>query len=370
MYKRIRVKLNERVIIFKNGIPTRAYGPGRHLIWGFDITEQRYALSKLSFRALPEVLEVMPDEWYAEVEIGEQERGILYRDGLPDSFLMPGRQLYFVVDRSVHLVRFDVREAPPALSEDMRVVLPGAAVLEAFVQEYERGLFYRAGRFERVLEPGHHSFWQRPEAPVSVRKVDMRSTQFALAPQELMTRDKVSLRLTLSVEMAVVDPVKATHGVTDVRDALYLAVQLAAREFVAGVSLDELLEGRDALTLHLEARSREAGVGLGLRVERVGVKDVILPGEMKALMNRVIEAEKQAAASVIERREKAASTRMMANSARVMAEHPVLMRLEELSAMKEIAASIGDLHVVVGAEGLDRVLPLQGLKQLASTKPS
>lgn len=368
MYKRVRVKLNERVIIFKNGIPKRAYGPGRHLVWGFDITEQRFSLDKLAFRALPEVRAVMPDEWYVEVELGELERGVLYRDGLPDTFLGAGRHFYFRIDPSVHLVRFDVREAPPQQSENMRVVLPRAAVLEAFVAQHERGLLYRGGRFTDVLEPGRHVFWQRPEAPVSYRVVDTRSTQLSLAPQELMTRDKVTLRLNLSLEYAIVDVVKAAHEVADLHDALYLMVQLAAREFVAGVSLDELLEGRHAFTRFLEERSHQGAAQLGVRVERVGVKDVILPGEMKQLMNRVIEAEKQAAASVIERREKAASARMMANSARVMAEHPVLIRLEELQAMKEIAASIGSLHVVIGAEGLDSLLPVQGLKQLA--KPS
>ena len=121
-------------------------------------------------------------------------------------------------------------------------------------------------------------------------------------------------------------------------DAVYLVVQLAAREFVAGVTLDELLEGRDAMTRFLEEDSVPKAMRFGVHIERVGVKDVILPGEMKTLLNRVIEAEKEAAANVILRREETAATRSLANTARVMAEHPMLLRLKELETMKDIAA--------------------------------
>jgi hypothetical protein len=94
-----------------------------------------------------------------------------------------------------------------------------------------------------------------------------------------------------------------------------------------------------------------------VRVERAGVKDVVLPGEMKTLLNRVIEAEKEAAANVILRREETAATRSLANTARVIAEQPVLLRLKELEALKEIAGRIREVRVVVGADGLKTLLP-------------
>ena len=118
-----------------------------------------------------------------------------------------------------------------------------------------------------------------------------------------------------------------------------------------------LLEGRDAMTRFLEEDSIPKTLRFGVRVERVGVKDVVLPGEMKTLLNRVIEAEKEAAANVILRREETAATRSLANTARVMAEQPVLLRLKELESMKEIAARIHEVRVVVGADGLKTLLP-------------
>jgi len=136
-------------------------------------------------------------------------------------------------------------------------------------------------------------------------------------------------------------------------------VQLAARDYVASVTLDALLEGRSEMTRFLEAEALPKAASLGVAIERVGVKDVVLPGEMKILLNRVIEAEKEAAANVILRREETAATRLLANTARVMADHPVLLRLKELEAMKEIAERIHEVRLVIGSDGLEKLLPAQ-----------
>jgi regulator of protease activity HflC (stomatin/prohibitin superfamily) len=170
-----------------------------------------------------------------------------------------------------------------------------------------------------------------------------------------MTRDKVTLRLTLTAEYAPADAPTTVHAVADVKEALYLAVQLAAREYVAGVTLDELLEGRDALGRYLEAQVLPRAEMFGLRLHRVGVKDVILPGEMKTLLNKVIEAEKAAAANVIMRREDAAATRNMAQTAKVIAENPVLMRLKELETLKDVAEKIDEIKLIIGADGLKQL---------------
>jgi regulator of protease activity HflC (stomatin/prohibitin superfamily) len=197
----------------------------------------------------------------------------------------------------------------------------------------------------------------------------MRLAQLLVSGQELMTRDKVSLRLSVTVEYAVVDPTLALHAVAQVRDTVYLLTQMASREYVASVTLDELLAGRDAMTRFLEEYAVPKARAVGVRVERVGVKDIVLPGEMRALLNRVIEAEKEAAANVILRREETAAMRSLANTARVMAESPVLLRLKELESLKEIAGRIHEVRVVVGADGMKTLLPA-GLLAGASDEPS
>ena len=94
-----------------------------------------------------------------------------------------------------------------------------------------------------------------------------------------------------------------------------------------------------------------------MRVLSVGVKDIVLPGDMKALLNRVIEAQKQADANVILRREESAATRTLANAAKVMEANPVLLRLEELEALERIAAHVGEVKLSVGREGIEALLP-------------
>jgi regulator of protease activity HflC (stomatin/prohibitin superfamily) len=236
------------------------------------------------------------------------------------------------------------------------------------VLEHQRGLFHVKGRYLRTLAPGRYAFWSTRESPVTVQTVDMRVVQATIAGQELMTKDKVTLRLTLTVEYGVEDPAVATHAVENVRDAIYLLVQLASREFVASVTLDDLLAGRDAMTKYLEEDVAGKARRFGVRVERVGVKDVVLPGEMKTLLNKVIEAEKEAAANVILRREETAATRSLANTAKLMAEQPLLLRLKELDSLKEMAAKIHEIKLVVGASGMNALVPSGFLAALDETK--
>lgn len=359
MFKVLQVRLNERVVIFKGSLPFRAFGPGRHVIWGRHISEARFNVTELVFRTLPEVRAVFPADWYREVTILPLQRGVLFRDGVPAAFLRPGVHRFWTLDASVTLQLFDVTQALPPLTAELEQIIPRGEYIDITVQAHEIGLRYEQGRFTGLLEPGRYKLWTHPDAQAKVATADLRRTELAIAGQELMTRDKVSLRLSLSVAYAIEDAVLATHKVDSVRDAMYTAVQLAARGYVASVTLDELLEGRDAFTRFLAQEVMPKAKAFGVRLDDLGVKDVVLPGEMKTLLNRVIEAEKAAAANVISRREETAATRSLVNTARLMADQPILLRLKELEAMKEIAAQIHEVRIVVGADNLQSLLPAQ-----------
>jgi regulator of protease activity HflC (stomatin/prohibitin superfamily) len=357
MFTTIRVKLNERVVVFNHGLPMRALGPGRHRVWGTGLTEQRWVTDTLVFQAVPEVRAILPGDWFAEVTVDARERGILWKDGVPKAYLRPGTHRYWKVDPSVRLEVLSVDAPMPEIGAELVAVLPRDEYVDVTVQEHERGLEYVQGKLARTLAPGRYTLWSNPQARVQVQVVDVRRVPVAIVGQELMTRDKVTLRLSLTVEYAIEDVALATNSTANVKDAIYTLAQLAARDFVSGVTLDELLEGRDAMARWLEGRVVPEAARFGVRVERAGVKDVVLPGEMKTLLNRVIEAEKEAAANVILRREETAATRSLANTARVIAEQPVLLRLKELEALKEIAGRIREVRVVVGADGLKTLLP-------------
>lgn len=351
------VDLNQRAVLLRDGKPERVLGPGHYAFWGKHNKLALWNVDDLVFLAQPDVLALIPEGWYATLSLGIDERAIVLRDGKPLKFLRPGVHRIWKVNPNVAIQTYSVLGDAPELTDELRVVIPATEIVEAQVRQFERGLKYVQGRFEGILEPGRYVFWNHPAARVGVNVLDTRVQQLKIEGQELMTRDKVTLRLTLTAEYAPADAPTTVHAVADVKDALYLAVQLAAREYVAGVALDELLEGRDNLTKYLEAQVLPRAETFGVRVHRVGVKDVILPGEMKTLLNKVIEAEKAAAANVILRREDAAATRNMANTAKVIAENPVLMRLKELETMREIAEKIDEIKLVMGMDGLKQLMP-------------
>ena len=128
LLKFIRVKLNERVVVFKDGLPLRALGPGRHALWGSRLTEQRFVTDALVFKALPEVRAVIPSDWYAEVAIAIDERGIVYQDGEPKLFLRPGVHRIWTVDPSVRCELYSVDEPMPKLTDELIAHPAGARV--------------------------------------------------------------------------------------------------------------------------------------------------------------------------------------------------------------------------------------------------
>jgi len=350
------LELNQRAVLLRDGKPERVLAPGHFAFYGAQLKLATWKVDDLAFWAQPEVLAILPPAWFTQIELGAEQRAIVLRDDKPRLFLRPGLHRLWTIDPNVTIRVFDVTGPAPELTDELRAIVPNAELIEQQVRQFEKGLKYVQGKFEGVLEPGRHAFWNHPGARITVNVLDTRVQQLKIEGQELMTRDKVTLRLTLTAEYAAADMPTTVHAVADVKEALYLAVQLAAREFVAGVTLDELLEGRDTLTRYLEAQVQPRAEAFGLRLHRVGVKDVILPGEMKTLLNKVIEAEKAAAANVILRREDAAATRNMAQTAKVIAENPVLMRLKELETMKDIAEKIDEIKLVMGAD-IKQLLP-------------
>src|SRR5262249_42825675 len=113
MFRFIRIKLNERAVVFQNGLPKMALGAGRHLLFGRNYTEQRFDTEDLVFSALPEVRAILLKDWFAEVKISAKQRGVLFRDGRPRKFLRPGTHRYWTVDETVELRVFSVNEQMP-----------------------------------------------------------------------------------------------------------------------------------------------------------------------------------------------------------------------------------------------------------------
>ncbi|MCA9515830.1 MAG: slipin family protein [Myxococcales bacterium] len=206
------------------------------------------------------------------------------------------------------------------------------------------------GKLAELLPVGLHAFW-RGVADLRFIDVDLRERSVDVAGQELMTADRVTLRLNAVVVMKVVDVARSLEVVEDARAAVYREAQLALRAVVGGRDLDALLSGKDEVADELTQGLRARAAHFGVEIVSLGVKDVILPGDMKELLNKVMEARKAAEAAVITRREEVAAMRSQVNTAKLLVENPTLMRLRELEALESVAKN-AKLTVVLGEKSL------------------
>jgi regulator of protease activity HflC (stomatin/prohibitin superfamily) len=203
----------------------------------------------------------------------------------------------------------------------------------------------------KVLVPGTYWYWMLGRKHL-VKLVDTRWQTHEVTGQELLTADRVTLRVNLTADYRVTDPKVAVTAVKDYAEALHLAVQLAFRKTLGALTLDALLADKVAVSDEAAAKVRTEMAKIGIEVGEIALKDVILPGEMREILNRVVTAEKEAEANVIRRREETNATRSLLNTAKVMAENPVMLRLKELEALEAIAGKVERLTVHNGTGGL------------------
>ena len=219
------------------------------------------------------------------------------------------------------------------------------------MEDGRTGLLFVEGDLKGRLGPGVHYFAEVGRK-VEVKVIDLRVREMEAAGQEVLTADKVTLRVNLVAEYRVADPVKAATAVADFAEALRLSVQLAYRRALGAKTLDAILSEKGIVDEEATGRVKAEMAAIGIEVTQLSLKDVILPGEMRELLNQVVAAEKAAEANVIRRREETNATRALLNTAKVMAENPVMLRLKELEALTEIAGKVERLTVHNGTEGL------------------
>ena len=253
------------------------------------------------------------------------------------------------------------QRAPWLAHEKLDVIVQSGALENRAVvldlKDHQRALVWVDGRFSHILPPGKYAFWKNV-AKILLVPVDLRETMLDIGGQEIMTADKVTLRLNAVATYRVADAHKALSAADDARQALYREAQLALRAVIGARELDQFLADKDAVASELEEIVRQRVAALGLEVISLGIRDVILPGDMKDLMNKVTEAKKAAEANLIVRREETAAMRSQANTAKVLEGNPTLMRLRELEVLERVATS-GKLNVVLGEKGLaERVVNL------------
>jgi len=245
---------------------------------------------------------------------------------------------------------------------------------EIIVKPTHRGIWYEDGVLKRVLEAGRYELpserWFGRTPRVEVVLVDMRSRELTIKGQEILTSDKVAIRVSILVQYSVIDPTAALHAVENYADRLYSDVQLAARRSLAAMSLEDILTNRTRLSEDILRDVKEFAAGYGVAIARADVKDLTFPGNLQEIMNKVLAAERNSQAQLVEARTKAAvqkieaeakaevqrvqaaaeaeAVQLMAAAQRQAIEdrsqsaanyeaHPSLLRLEELAALRDLA---------------------------------
>lgn len=375
-FQRITIQKNERGILLRNGDFERVLHGGKHwlLAMGDTLTVERFALNKPAFQhpladdLLAQAPEVVAAEFVA-VQLGEHEAGLRSENGVLVEILPPAtRALYWkgMVETTVQTV--DVREQLELPAElVMRLtqsklrskpIQTLSGVLQVQVPDGHVGLLQVNGEVLRQLPAGNYAFW-RYGRQVEVALVDTRLQSQEVSGQEIMTRDKVSLRLNLHASYHFSDVRTAHAKLPKPADHLYRELQFALRAAVGTKTLDELLADKTSLDAEVMGQMAEKLQGFGMVLDSVGVKDIVLPGDMKVILTQVVQAEKQAEANLIRRREETAATRSLLNTAKVMENNPVALRMKELETLERVAERIDKISVF---GGLDQVL--NGLVQI------
>ena len=360
-----KIREHERGLLFQDRDFKRVLRPGRHFVWNPLRRVDVHVASVRDVWLVDKDLDVIARSGAlgAEarvVDLKDHERAVVWVDGRVEAVLKPGLYALWTVFHDVRVEVFDARALrfDHALLPVIAQARGAAALLEVVtVEAGHAGLFFKDGRHEATLAPGTHAFW-KGVAKARVLDVDLREQVVDVAGQEIMTADKVTLRLNAVVTYKVADPLKAVATVEDYRQALYREAQLALRGVVGTRELDVLLGDKDAVARELDGSVRARVADLGLEVVGLGIRDVILPGEMKDLLNKVTEARKAAEAALITRREETAAMRSQANTAKILESSPTLMRLRELEVLEKVSEK-ANLTVVLGEKGLaDRVVKL------------
>jgi hypothetical protein len=351
--------------VVRDGVFVDVLTPGKYLRWDFFNRERIDVVSQRAPQLIHDQLDLiavhpMIANKIILLELNDSERGLVWIDGRFHGVLLPGRYAYFTQHRMVRTEVVDARPVKFVHPEREAILNHGSGTAAIEVQDVaaeHAAILTYDGKYVETLGAGRHTFWKN-RANVKLNRVDLREQLIEVPGQEVLTADRVTLRITAIGSYVVTEPQRTVTVSSDVAQALYREVQLAIRTAVGIRTLDVLLAEKESLAENLLTTVTPAAKALGVKLINLGVRDIILPGEMKDLLNKVIEARTAAEASVITRREETAALRHQSNAAKLLAENPMLLRMKELETVEKVAAS-GKLNIVLGEKGLtERVINL------------
>ena len=345
---------SERGFLFKKGKFVRMLEAGKYF---FNLNRQ-IRTAKLSEPLTGQFDQAMLDCFLQDENFKKQtisqdvpdDHAAIHRiDGHFKEILKAGNYLYWNVTQKHSFELFNIRNA--GIPEDLQLCekfYKAGCMTRLEVSENQTALLFENETFRSSLTPGIYYFWNQDGIRRKIRFMEHKKRLLSLNGQEILTKDKVGIRLNFVCSFQVTDCVSACLEIDNLDEQFRTAVQLTVREFIAGYTLDELLTQRDEIGEKLAEILRPKAEKLYIRIFDTGMKDIILPGEIQNIMNSVLLAEKKAQANVIARREEVASTRSLLNTAKLMDENKTLYKLKELEYLEKICENVGNISVSGG----------------------
>ena len=364
--KRIEINDIQRALVITNGRLETILGPGRHWIFrpfaevrvlAFDVN--RLELSTEWKDVLVREHPGLVEKHFSVADVSDRQIGLAYQDGKFLRLVSPGQKvLFWKVLKEIKIEYVDFSDFQEIPADKAKVIVDKAPhsseLYHKLVPEGSAGLLLVDGRHVKTVAPGAYTYW-KGRASIELIPVDMRIQNMEVVGQEILTKDKVSLRLNFEAFYRVADAAKIL-AIKDLRDYLHKEFQFALRQALGTRTLDEVLARKESLGGEVTAAVKDKALALGVEIVATGVKDVILPGDIREILNEVVAAEKQAQANLIRRREEVAATRSLLNTAKIIESNPVLMRLKEMEALEKMSEKVQTLNMIAGSEGILKML--------------
>ncbi|WP_054852392.1 slipin family protein [Olleya sp. ITB9] len=347
--KRVRIHAGNVGLVFKNGDYKRVITQGVHWLM-FNESVITYSLTS-AFNS-PKALDILlKDDALANklhvIDIEDNQIVLVYSNNNFKHVLTAGRHAYWkgVIDYKFITVDFNNITIPNTIDKALYTNNALRQYIRSFeVAAHEKAVMIVDDTFDKILDHGTYHFWRNNQT-IKIDKADLRQLQLEITGQELLTKDKATVRINFYAQYKVTDIETALMRNKDYEKQLYTNLQLALRSFVGTYTLDELLEQKDNIAKAVLEDVKTQATKLGVTVLHTGIRDVILPGDMKDIMNQVLIAQKKAQANVVTRREETASTRSLLNTAKLMEDNTMLFKLKEMEYVEKIADKIGEITV-------------------------
>jgi SPFH domain / Band 7 family len=358
--KKVRIKENEVGLALKNDSFVKILPVGTAWFWGNETVEvykKGEAFDKikkhdylLQNQEIVDALNI--------VEVGDNELVLKYIDNRFETVLITGKYAFWKGVSKNTFIKVDLGTIEIDSEIDTNVLSKIPLYVRNYtVESYEKGLLFVDGKFTRELSAGTY-YWWKNNISIHVAKVDTRTLQMEISGQEILTKDKAGVRLNFQAQYKVSDIKVTLLENKEYEKQLYVLMQLALREYVGTYTLDELLDKKSDVSNEIFKSVSEKAKKLGVEILDGGIKDIILPGDMKDIMNQVLVAEKKAQANIIMRREETASMRSMLNTAKLMEDNEMLFRLKEMEYVEKIAENINTISVTGGGQIFDQLKQL------------